>query len=151
MVVSFFGHAKFIRREDDEKNLLALLEEKIGGNVVDFYLGGYGDFDDFAYTCCKKYKESHPRASLIFISPYMTIEYQKNHLQYQKSRYDEIIYPDIENKPLKFAISYRNKWMVEKSDFIVCFISHDWGGAYQSYKYARRKKKQIFNLTGKAF
>ena len=110
------------------------------------YLGGYGDFDRFAYECCKKYKEKHPNTSLVFITPYMTVEYQRNHLEYQKTRYDAIIYPEIENKLPRFAISYRNKWMVEKADFVVVYIDHDWGGAYTTYKHAKRKGKFICNL-----
>lgn len=110
------------------------------------YLGGYGDFDGFAYDCCKKYKATHPKVSLLFITPYMSMEYQKNNLDYLQARYDDIIYPEIEDKASKFAISYRNKWMVEKADYIVAYVDHDWGGAYTTYKYAIRKEKFIFNL-----
>lgn len=151
MVITFCGHAQFPIAEEYEQKLLAFLEEKIGDNPADFYLGGYGAFDNFAYDCCKKYKKSHPNVSLILITPYMSVEYQRNHLEYQKKQYDEILYPEIEDKPLKFAISYRNKWMVEQADYLICGISHDWGGAYKTYQHAKRKNKPIWNLTGKEF
>ena len=151
MVITFCGHAQFPIAEEYEQKLLAFLEEKIGDNPADFYLGGYGAFDSFAYDCCKKYKKSHPNVSLILITPYMSVEYQRNHLEYQKKQYDEILYPEIEDKPLKFAISYRNKWMVEQADYLICGISHDWGGAYKTYQHAKRKNKPIWNLTGKEF
>lgn len=146
MIVTFCGHSEFNRTEEYEQILLDILERKIGDSPANFYLGGYGDFDNFAYDCCKKYKATHPCVSLIFITPYMTIEYQNNHLKYQRERYDEIIYPEIEDKPLKFAISYRNKWMVDQSDYIICGICHNWGGAYKTYQYARSKKKSIYNI-----
>lgn len=149
MIVTFCGHAQFQKTEEFEQKLLAFLEEKVGDHPADFYLGGYGSFDVFAFDCCKKYKATHPNVSLIFIPPYLTIEYQQNHLEYQKARYDHIIYPEIENKPPRFAITYRNRWMVEKSDCVICGIQHDWGGAYQTYQYAKRKKKLIFNVIGK--
>ena len=151
MVITFCGHAQFPIAEEYEQKLLAFLEEKIGDNPADFYLGGYGAFDNFAYDCCKKYKKSHPNVSLILITPYMSVEYQRNHLEYQKNQYDEILYPEIEDKPLKFAISYRNKWMVEQADYLICGISHDWGGAYKTYQHAKRKNKPIWNLTDKEF
>jgi hypothetical protein len=72
-------------------------------------------------------------------------------LTYQKERYDAIIYPEIEDKPPKFAITYRNRWMIEQSDLVVFGITHDFGGAYHAYRYAKRKKKQLFNVTGKVF
>ena len=146
MIVTFCGHAHFSKSEEYEQKILAFLEEKVGDKPADMCLGGYGDFDSFAYDCCKKYKETHPNVLLLFITPYMTVEYQQNHLEYQKTRYDDIIYPEIEDKLPRFAISYRNKWMVEKADYVVAYVDHDWGGAYTTYKHAKRKGKFIFNL-----
>ena len=151
MIISFCGHANFSKTSEYEKRLLNFFEENIGDLATDFYLGGYGEFDDFAYECCKKYKTTHLRVSLIFVTPYITVDYQKRHLKLQKERYDEIIYPGIEDKPLKLAICYRNKWMIEKADYFVCGISHEWGGAYKTYQHAKRKRKMIFNITGKEF
>ena len=83
----------------------------------------------------------------MFITPYITLEYQRNRLEYQRNRYNGIIYPEIEEKPLRFAIHYRNRWMVEKADYCVCGISRSYGGAYKAYEYAKRKGKHIFNVT----
>ena len=151
MIITFFGHAQFHKTSEYEQKILSFLEEKVGNNPADFYLGGYGDFDSLAYECCRIYKITHSNISLIFITPYMTIEYQKNHLEYQKKRYDKIMYPEIENKPLKFAISYRNKWMVDRADYVIFGISHSWGGAYKAYQYAKRKNKPTFNVLGEEF
>ena len=104
MTVAFFGHAQFAKNEEHEQKMLALLDEVIGRGAVDFYLGGIGGFDSFAYDCCKKYKQTHPDARLIFVTPYITENYQREHLQQQRERYDEIIYPEIEDKPLRFAV-----------------------------------------------
>lgn len=147
MTITFCGHSQFPRSEECEKKILELLEEIVGESKADMYLGDYGDFDELAYKCCKKYKESHPNISLIFITPYMTVDYQRNHLEIKKKRFDSIIYPEIEDKPSKFAISYRNKWMVEKADYVICGIIHGWGGAYKTYQHAKRKKKPIFNVV----
>jgi uncharacterized phage-like protein YoqJ len=111
------------------------------------YLGGYGGFDDFAYDCCKKYKQTHPGISLVFVTPYLTEAYQKDHLQNQEKRFDYILYPEIENRLPKYAIVYRNKYMVEKADVVIAYVLHDFGGAYATYTYAKRKGKEIFNLA----
>lgn len=147
MVVTFLGHANFIGTKESEEKILAFLEEVVGDNSADMYLGGYGGFDEFSFECCKKYKESHRNISLVFVTPYITIEYQRNHLEYAKTRYDSIIYPEIEDKPKRFAIVYRNKYMVEMADYIVAYVSHCWGGAYSTYNYAKRKGKKIVNLA----
>lgn len=83
---------------------------------------------------------------MIFVTPYNTISYQKNHLSIIKDNYDVIIYPEIEDKPKRFAITYRNRYMVDKCDCLIAYIDHQWGGAYNTYQYAVRKKKKIINL-----
>ena len=147
MIIAFCGHSQFTRLEEYEQIILTFLEETVGDQPADMYLGGYGNFDRFAYDCCRKYKETHPNISLIFVTPYLTINYQRNHLQYQKTMYDSVLYPEIENKPKRYAIFYRNRYMVKKADYIVAYVSHDWGGAYTTYRYAKRIGKKILNLA----
>ncbi len=149
MVITFCGHADFQKNKEYEKRVLEILEQEVEDRPAQIYLGGFGNFDEFAYSCCKIYKENHPNISLVFVTPYITVEYQKNRLSYKKERYDEIIYPPIEDKPLKFAIFYRNKYMINCADIVVAFIERDFGGAYQTYKYAKRKGKVIYNLAQK--
>ena len=148
MIVTFFGHAQFLVKKEYESAVLSILEEKIGDKSADIYLGGYGEFDNFAYYCCKKYKTTHPNISLLFVTPYITTSYQENHLEYEKNRYDAILYPPIENKPPRFAIVYRNQWMIDQADLIFFGITKKSGGAYKTYQYAKSKKKEILNLTG---
>ena len=147
MTITFCGHSNFKKSNEFEEKILTFLKEKVGDEKADIYLGGYGNFDNFAYDCCKKYKETHKEISLILITPYITIEYQKNHLNDAIKKYDAVIYPEIEDKPMRFAIVYRNRWMVEKSDFVIAYISHQWGGAYKTYEYALKKQKHIFNIA----
>ena len=147
MVISFFGHRDFVATVNFENKILSFLEKNIGDKVALAYLGREGRFDDFAYNCCKKYSSKHPNLSLIYVTPYMTLEYQKKYLNDYVKQYDGIIYPNIEDKPMRFAITYRNRFMIEKSDFVIVYVEHSWGGAYSAYKYALKKGKQIYNLA----
>ena len=147
MIVTFCGHAQFPQSEEYEQKILSFLEEKVGDHPADMYLGGYGGFDSFAYDCCKKYKARHPQISIVFVTPYLTLDYQCNSLRYQEKIYDSILYPEIEDKPKRYAIIYRNKYMIEKADYVIAYVTHDWGGAYTTYKYAKSKGKEIFNLA----
>ena len=36
--------------------------------------------------------------------------------------------------------------MVDKSDLVIAFVDHGWGGAAMTYRYAKRRKKQVVNL-----
>ena len=147
MIVTFCGHRQYCREKGDEAKVLAFLEEKIGDNIADIYLGGYGNFDHFAYACSKKYKQTHSNVSLLFITPYLREELLKEEMRF----YDGIIYPEIEDKPLKFAITYRNQWMVSKADYVIFGILCKCGGAYQAYEYAKRMRKTFYNVTDNQF
>ena len=149
MIITFFGHGSFKNSADYSRTVLEILECRIGDNEAEIYLGGYGYFDNFAYECCKKYKLYHPRVRLVYVTPYINESYQKNHLKEAYSNYDLILYPPIEEKPPKFAIKYRNRYMVEKADFVIFYIEHKWGGAYQAYLHAIRNKKEILNLSNR--
>ena len=151
MIITFCGHSDYIETKQDEEKILNFLTQTVKDSPAELYLGGYGAFDSFALKCGKKYKQAHPNTKLIFVTPYLTNNYQKNYLEHQKALYDEIIYPELEKVPLKFAISYRNKWMVEKADSIVAYIDHSHGGAYKTSKYAIKNNKPVFNLTDKKF
>ena len=109
MTVTFCGHSQFTETPKDEEKILSILEEIIIDRDVEFYLGGYGSFDAFAKKCCSKYKENHPNARLIFVTPYMDDDYLKNRLDYSRNPYDGILYPSLEGKPPKFAVSYRSQ------------------------------------------
>lgn len=149
MIIAFFGHRNFQMTDYYRKKVLHYLEEKVGDRKAEMYLGGYGNFDLFAYECCKEYRFRHPKTTLIFVTPYLTESYQKNNLKEISAIYDCILYPPIEEKPPRFAIKYRNMYMVEKADCVIAYIKHKWGGAYQAYLHAIRSNKEIFNLSDK--
>ena len=67
--------------------------------------------------------------------------------KYNKDLYDETIYPDIENVPRRYAIVKRNQWMIDKSDFVIAYVEHSWGGAAKTFGYAMKKKKTVINIA----
>lgn len=143
MIITFCGHASFIGSDAHEQNMLSLLEQTAGDRPVKLYLGGYGAFDSFAYRCGRKYKETHPNVMLVLVTPYLTTRGD------QGTGYDTVLYPALEHVPPKFAISHRNRYMVAEADCVIAYIDHAWGGAYQTYQYAKRKGKTVFNLAKK--
>ena len=64
--------------------------------------------------------------------------------------YSDTMLPEgIENVPPRFAISWRNKWMLDRSDYVVTYISHSWGGAAQFAQMALQRNKETVNLIQK--
>ena len=145
MNITVFGHSSFKSNLGDEEKILSLLSKISNGERLDFYFGGYGNFDGFVKKCAKKYKETRPDTRLIFVTPYIN-KWLKNREVYLNVEYDEIVYPEIENVPLKFAISKRNEWMIKNADYILLYVTSDFGGAYNALKYAKAHKKLYYNF-----
>ena len=139
MIVSFCGHACLTDHDLIKYQLRTVLNTLSSTPLIHFYLGGYGDFDNIAYSCCRQFSCVHPGAKLFWISPYISATPEKE--------YDGVIYPGLENVPHKFAIAKRNEWMMANADLVIAYIDHSFGGAYKSFCFATRKKKQIYNLA----
>ena len=99
----------------------------------------------------RKYQKEHPDINMkfVFVTPYMTESHQKNHLNPIRHKYDEILYPPIEDKPLRYAIVYRNQYMMMLASLVVAYVSHQWGGAWQTYRYAVKRNRKVINLYEK--
>ena len=138
MRICFFGHRDFSVTDELKERLMQVLKENITEDC-EFFFGGYGVFDNLAYKCVSELALPY-RIKKTFITPYITENYLKNHVEYHRYKYDDIVYPDIESTPYRFAISARNRWMVAESDVIICYINHAYGGAYQAVKNGRGKK-----------
>ena len=145
MIITFCGHSNYSGNLEDEKRLINLLEVVICGNRVDFYFGGYGGFDNFALKCAIKYKQYHKNANLIFITPYLG-KWLNERKFIIEEQYDQIIYPEIEHVPLKFAIIKRNEWMVDQADYLFSYVKTHYGGAYKTLLYAHKHNKRYTNL-----
>ena len=139
MKITFCGHGDVFYDENIANKLYSILTEKINTGTNIFYLGGYGNFDLLCASLLKNIKKIYPHIKIIFVAPYIN-------KCFNNQLYDESVYPPLENIPFKFAITYRNKWMVENADCIICYVKHDWGGAFKTFKYAKKLNKEIIEL-----
>lgn len=136
MIVTFFGHAQILQREEIEKWLYVVTENLIEQGAITFYLGGYGAFDSLAASVLKAQKKREPHIEWVLVLAYLNT--RRN-----TSGYNSTQYPPLEMVPRRFAISYGNRWMVASADVVVAYVLHDWRGAATTLRYAKQKKKQI--------
>ncbi|MBQ8389041.1 MAG: hypothetical protein IJX46_08965 [Clostridia bacterium] len=148
MIITFIGHANLVCKDELRFAIRdAIIKNAEYEDKWVFYCGGYGNFDMMCADICHCIKKEHQNSEIVFITPYMDIADQaKINDMLDRGRYDSVIYPPIENIPKKFAIVARNRWMIEESDLIVAYVDHNFGGAYNSYKFALRKNKKVINL-----
>ena len=138
MTVAFCGHAQISQSEKIEKWLYDVTQKLIEQGATTFYLGGYGDFDSLAASVLREQKKQYPQIELVLVLAYLNTGRNT-------SGYDSTVYPPLETVPRRFAISHRNRWMVESADVVVAYVLHDWGGAATTLRCVRQKKKQIIS------
>ncbi len=125
----------------EENRLYAVLEEQVANGTHIFYVGNQGNFDAMAQSVLKKLQRQYTQIQYAVVLAYLP---EKKDGYYD---YRDTIYPEgMEKVPRKFAISKRNRWMVEHSEICVCYVSRSWGGAYNSVKFAEGKGLKIINI-----
>ena len=112
--------------------------------VEEFWLGGYGEFDKYAYNAMKQVKNIYHDIKLVYVVPYHS-KVKPN----DKNKYDEIMVANVPEKtPIKYRIIKTNEFIVDNADYMICYVDYDFGGAYHTYKYAKHNKKTvIYNLS----
>ena len=59
---------------------------------------------------------------------------------------DTMLPEGIEKVPKRYAILWRNKWMIEHADYVVTYVTRLFGGAAQFSALAKSKGKIIYDI-----
>ena len=150
--VSFFGHRYIDKIRIIEDKLDELIRSLLTDHeYVEFLVGKDGDFDQIVSSAVKRAKRNYrdDNSALVWCLPYPTAALSLN-MQSYRAYYDEInVYNPDENIHPKAAHQARNRDMVDRSDLVVFYVEHEYGGAWQTMKYAENQKKEIINLAMK--
>ena len=139
MTVTFFGHKDTPKEIEPtlRTTLVDLIENK---NVTVFYVGNNGNFDTMVRRQLEDLSNTYPITYSVVLA----------YLPTKKSEYEDytntLLPEGIETAPKRFAISYRNKWMVEQSDIVVTYVTHSFGGAAQFKELAQKQGKTVIEL-----
>ncbi len=136
---TFFGHRQC--HGLDSGCVCDAVEALIGQGVDTFYVGNQGQFDALVYRCLKQLQQSYGHIRFFVVLAYFPTEKEKMY------DFSETIFPEkVGSAPAKFAIDRRNKWMLEKADWVICYVRVPWGGAYKFAELAEKQGKRVINL-----
>ena len=140
---TFFGHRDI--PQEIELTLRSTLINLIENKHVDlFYVGNQGNFDYMVLKNLTLLKLDYPHISYAVVLAYMP--YKKNELN--NKDYPNTIYPEgLENTPPKYAIIKRNRWMIDKADYVVTYVKDIVGGAIRFKEFSEKKGKIVLNLA----
>lgn len=138
-VCTFFGHRDC--PETVKPKLHEVLADLIENHSVDtFYVGNKGAFDRTVRSVLKELTQEYPQIRYAVVLERMPGKRSRD----ENEDYSDTVLPEgIESVPPRFAISWRNEWMLRRSDYVVTYITHTWGGAYQAVALAERKQLKM--------
>ena len=137
MTCIFFGHRDCpdsIKKEV-ENTIVELIKHK---GVNCFLVGNNGNFDSLVLRVLRKCKSEFPH-----IDYCVTLAYIPNDRSFD---YPTLFPEGIEAVPKKYAISYRNDYMITQSYFVLVYISRPFVGAYTFFEKAKKQGKTCINL-----
>lgn len=149
-ICTFIGHS-FVFSATVENRLRGEIETYLADiDEASFYVGGRGEFDGTAAAAVRAAKARHrdKKIQLYLIEPYFHAGLNRDK-DYNEKLYDGIIIPqELIGVHPKAAIRKRNRWMCEQAELLIAFVCRDFGGAYETLKYAKRKgNARIINLA----
>lgn len=138
---TLFGHREC--PDSIKTQLREVLIDLITNHDVDmFYVGNQGRFDAIVRSVLRKLKKEYPQINYAVVLAYMPGR------QMDYDDYSDTMLPEgIESVHPRYAISWRNNWMLRQSDYVVTYITHSWGGASHFAESARKQNKHIINIA----
>lgn len=113
-----------------------------------FYSGNMGDFDKMCESSVRVAQKRHPELNikLVLVLPYM-IKKLNTEKDYYEKLFDNIIIPaELAEVHYKSAITKRNRWIIQRSDYLISYVHKNFGGAFTTLKYAEKLNKNIIYL-----
>ena len=138
---TFFGHRN--APLESHPAVAVKLIELISKHGVDrFYVGAQGDFDHYTVNALIEVKMLFPHIDINIVLPKIPDTLPK----WGPAEYT-IVPEGIENAPPRFAIDKCNRWMLEKSDYVIGYVTRRFGGAAKYLREAEKKGKTVINLA----
>ena len=136
----FFGHRdtpSSVRPKLTEA-IKELIEDR---GVTDFYVGNQGGFDSLVLSVLKQLEVRYPQIRYTVVLAYLPDD--KSDITETNTLYPE----GLENVPKRFCIARRNDWLIRKSEYVICYVSHIAGGAAQFMKKAQKQNRTVINIA----
>ena len=144
MRVTFFGHRDAPDRVAAAvEGVLRPLIEKEKADV--FYVGNHGHFDRMVQGVLFRLRKEYPHIQAIEVLAYMPEQGDP----LPAAALDTLLPAEVVRGLPRFALLRRNDWMLRESDTVVCYVTHDFGGAAGMKRKALAKGKRVIELSEK--
>ena len=138
---TFFGH-RDCPETIKPKIRTAVIDLIENHGVTMFYVGNQGNFDRLVRSVLKEVTTAYPEVGYAVVLAYMPSTKKR------ADDFSDTLLPDgIEKVPKRFAIPWRNKWMIEHADYVLTYVTRPYGGSAKFKGIAVQMGKRICELT----
>lgn len=110
-------------------------------NVTRFFVGHNGKFDFYVYKVLKKLKEEYDIEIIVVLA---CLNQKREYIYFSQ---EETLFPHIlEKTPIRFAISKRNMFMIERCEYIICYLNDTCSNTYTFVQKAIAKGLSVINV-----
>ena len=112
-------------------------------DVTQFYVGNQGDFDKKVRSVLKQLKNKYPDIDYDVVLAYVPVKKKR----YDCMDYSDTLLPDgIELVHPRYAIYWRNMWMLKQSQYVVVYTTSQSGNSDKFLNIAEKQGKIIINI-----
>lgn len=140
---TFFGH-RDCPETIKPKIRTAVIDLIENHGVTMFYVGNQGNFDRLVRSVLKEVTTAYPKVGYAVVLAYMPPTKVAN---LSEDFSDTMLPEGIEKVPKRYAILWRNKWMIEHADYVVTYVTRSCGGSAKFQGIAIKMDKRIYDLT----
>ena len=143
MVCCFFGHRTVTQEVEPRlrRTILQLLDET--DDSLTCYVGNQGQFDAMVRRVLRELQAGHSALHYAVVLAYLPTQDRA----LSSDTYADTLYPDgLETVPKRFCIDRRNRWMLDRTDAIICYVSSGYGGAAKYVQLAEKRRIRVLNL-----
>ncbi len=139
-VCTFFGH------RDCPETIKPQLREAVVDLIVNhgvdmFYVGHQGRFDGMVHSVLRQIAGEYPHVRYGVVLAYLPTEDRGD------ADLSDTMYPEgLEQVHPKYAISWRNDWMLRQSDYVITYVTRTFGGAARYAAKAKRQNRVVIPL-----
>lgn len=139
MICTFFGHrdAPGSLRSLLKSTILELIAKR---GITLFYVGNNGNFDYMVQNVLEEIAKSGVPIEYYIV---LSTPLEK---AIGKAQHNTIFPEGLEKALPRYAISKRNDWLIERSDFAITYVRHTFSNAYKLAEKAKRKGLEVINI-----
>ena len=139
MTCIFFGHHDC--PASIKPKLLETIKKQIEQGTTQFYVGNHGNFDVLVLSCLRDLKQEFTKICYAVVLAYIPTD-QAAYLP------GETVFPEgIESIPPRFAIDFRNRWMLAHTDTIIAYAPYSFGRATKYVEIAQKRNIIVIDLA----